>query len=417
MVEENTDAFAIASEARAKAEARRRRILEKSQQRMGLVSGETSKPSAAENEDGDNTITKSASSNRLQAMRRRRYKKSQQQSQEKSGNITAPEEGKNEVKDVEISRDTVETTVDEITDVSNSSSTVKADPPSEKRKYRGVAAMRRQKLKEKAVAARSATTEIAPKPCKVVTNKLPILLHIFAILILFSVGFKVGIDQVVEEGVLVHSNLLAPRQHGIGLLRILNRKSTNDKDPKSFLEDEVKWVNKESVDEFGGGEEENFDAYYEPNIDPLFKLDLDLYTQGGSFFMVIARCAVSLHRINLQIFYYTPLSIFNAIFRIPAKLMQTPPVLCLVALGIRQFASVLGAALPEEPPESNKKDILGMIKNGVVNYVASSFPTFVTLYNVLVHLRSDLFIILCGLFVGLAWNHHGVVLGDGHDEL
>lgn len=423
--------------ARAKAEARRRRILEKSNQRLGLVSGEgNGKPKSSDavaenNEDGGETTstsTKLSSSKRIQAMRRRRYGKSLQKSQQQES-ASSPEESKNEeTKDRDVAKEaavkeTISTTNDTTTDVSNGhSSPVKTAPPSEKRKYRGVAATRRLKLKEKAAkknteaVARSA--EIAPKVSnKLATSRLPIVFYIFTIFVLFGVGFKIGIDQVLEEQVLVHpNNQLAPQQYGIGLLKILDKNKS--KIGGSFSEIKAERIKKDFVDdEFGG---DNFDDHYEPNIDPLFGIDLDVYAQGDSIFMTIARFAIFLHRINLRIFYYLPLSILTAIFRIPAKLMQTPPILCLVGIGVRQFAKrILGAGLPEEIKQSDKKDVLGMIKNGVVNYITKSFPTVVQLYDLVVNLRSDFFIILCGLFVGLAWNNYGLVGSavDRHDEL
>ena len=110
---------------------------------------------------------------------------------------------------------------------------------------------------------------------------------------------------------------------------------------------------------------------------------------------------------------------------IPQQLLTTPPILCIISLVVRQSSKLIfGAKLPE--PTSDKKDskdVLAMMKQGVMNFLAGLFPTVVSVYDVWTHLRSDMYVILCGVFVGLAYTHHfvkqeatGSSLG-GTDEL
>lgn len=419
-IDKPTDA--AAEEARAKAEARRRRILEKSNQRMGVVSGEGTKVKVTE-EENDSSMAPSTSS-RMQAMRRRRYRKSSQQPKEETDKVSSEEGRKEEKKTREIPpREEVKNPTTTVTEAEGNEDGDTGAQTQEKRKYKGVAAMRRQRLKEKAAATAKENSEqvamkTALKSPKPTMSKIPIILHLLIIVILFGIGFKFGIDQVVDESIVVHSTLLAPQEHGIRLLSILDKDSKKAESKKNILEEESDWSNEDSTDEFGK-DEESFDEEYEPKIDPLFQVDLDLYTQGDSIFMMLARFAVSLHRLLLKVVYYTPLAMFTALIRMPSKLLETPPVLCLVSVGVRQFGKrVLGAGLPEQPQETNKSDIMAMVKNGVMNFLASSFPTFVGLYDAFTHLRSDIFIVLCGLFVGLAWNHHGLTPPvSEHDEL
>jgi hypothetical protein len=222
--------------------------------------------------------------------------------------------------------------------------------------------------------------------------------------------------------VTVHREFLAPQQHGIGLLSLVDRFKTSgtSPDPKALLEQEQAGTFNPVTgmkDEFGGDDDD--DEEYVPNIDPLFQLDLDSFTKGNSIFMIAARFAIGLHRLNLYFFYYLPIGIFNALMRIPAKLIQTPPLLFAFCLFVRQFAKrILGAALPDVPSGNKKEDLLAMAKTWVMNYLSSSFPTVVEFYDAFTHLRADMFILLCGFFVGLVWNHHSVaVAGAGHDEL
>eukprot|EP00546_Thalassionema_frauenfeldii_P010384 CAMPEP_0178911114 /NCGR_PEP_ID=MMETSP0786-20121207/9498_1 /TAXON_ID=186022 /ORGANISM="Thalassionema frauenfeldii, Strain CCMP 1798" /LENGTH=405 /DNA_ID=CAMNT_0020583491 /DNA_START=167 /DNA_END=1381 /DNA_ORIENTATION=- len=396
---------AAADEARAKAEARRRRILEKSNQRMGVVSG--GDPAVKVTEEECEPSTASSSSSRMQAMRRRRYKKSSQQSKEEPQKVSAEEEeAKEESKSPDmIAREGVETAT---TATKDGESVEKTAPTTEKRKYKGVAAMRRQRLKEKAAASAEENKEqvaakVAAKSRTLTVKKFPIILHICIIIFLFSIGFKVGLDQVVDESITVQSTLLAPQEHGIGLLSIFGEGWKKSKPQKKLLDDESGWSNEDSADEFVQDNESD-EEEYESNLDPLFQVDLDLYTQGDSIFMMLARFAVSLHRLLLKVVYYTPIAIVTAFIRMPGKLLETPPILCLVSVGVRQFGKrVLGAGLPEESKETNKQDIMAMVKNGVMNFLSSSFPTLVGVYDAFTHLRSDIFIVLSGLFVGLAW--------------
>ena len=102
-----------------------------------------------------------------------------------------------------------------------------------------------------------------------------------------------------------------------------------------------------------------------------------------------------------------------------------------MALILRQFVSkkVLGASLPNagEGGDNEKSikdagggiDVLSMIKNVATSFLANTFPTLVTMYEAFTHLRSDMYVILCGVFFGLAWSQllaPEVIGGDGSQE-
>ena len=432
MTDPVNDPADAADEARVKADARRKRILEKSKDRMKTVSGEqTTTP-----EDGEAmSASQSSGSSRMSAMRRRRYLKKVDDIktlEEESNRATLEQSIAGVVTEIKEESPLVDeisvTQVSQEPDAKAGPEAVKEEPKlettteesSEKRKYKGVAAVRRQKAIEKQRESESSTSsvEIAPKvPIrkKVAINLFPILMHMITILILLAAGFDVGYQQTVHTTVTVHRQL-APQQHGIGLLQAFGPASKL-KDSKAFLiENQAEWSSSEREDEFDVME----DNLYEVNIDPLFGMDLDFMTKGDGILYTLARGAVSCHRVLLFLFYYFPIKIFLALLHIPQTLLATPPVLALVAIVVRQLAKrVFGAALPIPEKETAKEDVLGMIKNGVMSFLSSSFPTVVGFYDAFTHLTSDMFVMLCGVFLGLAWTHRleGSQSTFGTDEL
>lgn len=436
MASPETDATALAAEeARAEAEARRERILEKGRERLKVVAGEIQVPAteeeAEQQNDGEYTTT-SSGAKRMQAMRRRRFKKTAAQTKE-------AEDATSKETEPSLPEESNEMPTPETTSASNS---VTAPPPvhdytvegiaaatkTPKKKYKGVAKMRREMVKKKEAAevkenepeAVSTTTvpiifKKAPIPI------LPILFHFIAVVLLFLAGIDIGWNQVVYSDVVVYRELTL-RTEGVGLMnryKTFSFSKTIMLDP-SKLQDMQEFVGEE---EFVSIQEQ--EEVYIPNIDPIFKVDFDRLTQGGGLLNTLAKGAISGHRLLLRIFYYLPISILQTVVAIPQQLLTTPPMLCIISLVVRQSAKLIGAKLPD--PASGKKDgkdLLAMMKQGVMNYLAGMFPTVVSVYDVWTHLRSDMYVILCGVFVGLAYTHHvaervveGQSTGGGTDEL
>jgi hypothetical protein len=102
---------------------------------------------------------------------------------------------------------------------------------------------------------------------------------------------------------------------------------------------------------------------------------------------------------------------FNSILSVPLALIKMPPALFMIALGLRQILGkmILGASIPEPKPDSSEEknniEVLSMAKNFIKNFLSTNFPLLVGLYDMFVHLRSDMYIVLCGVFVGMAWSH------------
>jgi hypothetical protein len=280
-----------------------------------------------------------------------------------------------------------------------------------KKKYKGVAKMRREALKKekKEPEVESIASGVASVPliCKPPVYRLPIVFNLFAVLLLFLAGLDIGWNQVVLSDVMIHRQL-APIEHGVGLLNRITAFSSEPvvKAPSKLLDTDSDEWSETTQEEFASpGEEEE---EHIPNIDPLFQIDLDLVTKGDGILKMLARGAVNIHRLILHVFYFLPMSLLRTMIAIPQQLAATPPVLCMVSLVVRQAARlVFGANLPD-PASSKKdtKDVFGIMRQSVMTFLSNSFPTAVSLYDIWTHLRSDMYVILCGVFVGLAYTHH-----------
>jgi hypothetical protein len=353
MADDSFDA-AAAEEARAKAEARRQRILEKSRERMGVVAGERPAGEVPEKETDDDDHQ--GASSRMQAMRRRRFKKT---AQAKEGDETKEKETTQQTKE------SAEAPVAETTTSGTAQSDTVEDTKTEetqetKKKYKGVAKMRREMIKKKGKKATETKVEesgaVASVPLlrKPPVSPIPIIFHLVAVMLLFLAGVDIGWNQVVFSDVTIYRDI-TPRREGVGLLnRYMAPSKTTLLDPSKLQETEV-WTSQE---EFATCEED--EEVYVPNIDPIFHVDFDKLTEGGGLFNTVAKGAINIHRLNLQIFYYLPINIFQTMATIPQQLLVTPPILCIISLVIRQTAKlVFGAKIPE--PAAGKKDTLDVL--------------------------------------------------------
>jgi hypothetical protein len=301
----------------------------------------------------------------------------------------------------------------------------------------GVAKMRRKMIKEKkekqggqedkegGTATTSTTTTSIPKKFSLVAKKrtstVTIVMHLCTILCLFMTGFEVGLQQSIIEyhddsPVTVHETL-APQQEG---LRLLDHVSTMATTTLSSLAPTPSTIQKDVVDSSSppspyrskGGEDDEFKKIEDEqteteNLDPLFGVDLDALTAGPGLLMMMGRFAVSVHRMILAIVYYLPIRIWNTVL----SLVVQPPVLCLATLAIRQFSNLLGGKLPELNTEEGKtstqhQDVMTSISNMVTGFLGKAFPTATKLYEAWTHLRSDMYVVMCGLFTGLVWHHY-----------
>lgn len=408
-----------AEKTRAEAEARRLRIMEKSKNRMDKVAG-------LQNEaDADDEETKTSGAARMAAMRRRRFKKKKPEEggddaapvaaapekEEKPASTPAPVEEEKpapvveEKKPAKKAAPVAETTTEEAAGEGGGD---------DKKKYKGVAKMRRAKMmqKKKEEAAKSeddfknASSSPAVQARRQKKKKqpfMPILMYLFTTLLLFLAGLDVGL-QHADDSITV-SRDFAPKQF---TFQKLNPWSAKKKSAINDLESEesngayARGLSEQ--DEFHGDDEEE---EYVPNIDPLFQVDLDQMTSGPGFMPQLARGAVKLHRMILFVMWELPLQMFS----LPRQLMRFPPVMALAALTIRQIIAkfVLGAKLPQNIEEDvrNAKemtDVLGMIKNAVKNTITGTFPTAVSMFEGFQLLRADMYVVLCGVFVGLIYS-------------
>lgn len=415
-----------AEAARAQAEARRMRILEKAQLRMGRVSGEVGQ----DDEDKQQSASNAA---RIRAARQRRYGKKSKSTETTKSTPTETNDG-DETKGVKEPESNMESiaaaqgeenlekpitkaTRPSQTSVAAASSSVdEASMTTEpKKKYLGVARMRRKmimknKAKNEEAKDKEASTE-EPVGVGVQEKTLPksarysIYMHVVTILLLFVAGFDVGLNQFHQD-VTVHHQLVF-KEVGIPILQ-----NSPSKLNENSLEMDVDVQNDgDFANEFDKTDEDELPV---ANIDPIFKIDLDEITSGPGFLNVLARVAVSAHRLLLRIFYFTPKNIIVSLLSLPQALMENPPMLCLLALILRQGVGkrLLSAGIPGSDSEEKESgvDVVAMIKQGVTSWLLSAFPNAVGIYDAFSHLRSDMYIIICGVFFGLAWSHSAIAL-------
>jgi hypothetical protein len=249
-------------------------------------------------------------------------------------------------------------------------------------------------------------------PSKV--TKLPIYMHILTILLLFLAGLDVAPRRYhpavrIERSLSILQNGFPVVHRSLGPVVETKESLLLDSHPDFMVTDEIQ-------DEFEEREENV------PNLDPVFGVNLDELAKGPGITNQLVRGAVGVHRSILYLAYYLPLSVLQTLAGIPQALLRSPPALCLVALVLRHGVgkAILGAGLPGTPNLNEKGiDVVAMAKNFVTNFLSTTFPTAVTIYDVFTHLRSDMYVVLCGVFSGLVYAHMRATIsqegGVGYD--
>ena len=451
-------ASAAQDDARAKAEARRLKILEKSKNRMGVVSGEM----ALGEEEKKATTAKAA---RIRAARRRYKNKTaaataaapatgdeaktttEDNPKEASGVLDAAGETPPAAAETQVDATTSEEKPDsdsaaeskavaeetvaaaaEDNKKDNEEGTAKKENENAgepKKKYMGVARMRRKMIMKKKAEAEeggggSQTTAVESvdkagavpaEPIKPVVTKaraIPVIMYMVTLFLLFFAGFDFGLQQYQggsEQAVVVHQEL-AFQEFGFSRFNFLK---PGNGGIKSFSNS---FTTHDSSDPAAVGENDEFEDVPileddDPQIDPLFGVDLDALTKGPGVVLFFARGAVAAHRFLLLLFFYGPKNFVRALLEIPKALTRTPPWLAVIAIVVRQVIgkTVLRAEIPA--PIADEKDqgidVVSMVKNGIMNFLKSTFPTAVGLYSGFVHLRADMYIIIFGTMCGMIW--------------
>ena len=458
------------SSAKAKAEARRQRILAASGERMGVVSGGTEGASTADGADTSAVGSPEGGMSKYAAARRRRYGKKKAAVASSEGSDDKPAEAAAaEAAEAAAAPEAESTVANE--EPAASAPTPTPDETGEqtgdKKKYMGVAKMRRKRLAEKkkkeeeeAAAAANASTsaDSSRKLTKSVSSvardavkkhRFAIFMQLFTLVLLFLAGLGVGMqNHALNDGEVAVSRELSLNEHGFGALRILGLGGSGSSEPEKskegaaasdtrerLLQEETKDTISEKTEEETVSEDEFGDAATatatkpkgvdddtsEPNIDPLFRVDLDQLTAGPGVLKVASRVAVKLHRSIMYLVLVLPVAILQSILALPRALMTNPPILFILTVVIRYLGrDILGAQLPDLSAtgggDEEGKDMMSSAKNMAMNFLTASFPNAAKLMEIMRDARQDMFVILCGLFVGLVLPIH---LGteSGKDEL
>jgi len=454
------------SSARAKAEARRRRILESSGQRMIVASGGTEGDPGKSNAD---TPTSSASSRYAAARRRRKAAKLA---------VATPESGGGETKSDAAAAAAPEPAPEPEPKAKSGTeeeavTATSEEPSSDNKKYLGVAKMRRKRLAEKkkreeedsaATPVAALKGDIGPEPSTSVLvqqHRGAVWMQLVTISLLFIAGLSVGMkNSALNKDRALIMDGIVPFESGIGALslfglgdvpptdaakdareRLLVKENLEEKIQEG-VDTEANKVATERAPNFEGLEDASTEDEFEalsggadgdakpkgaadgkkvPNIDPLFRVDLDELVAGDGFLNHAAAFAIKIHRFFLYAFLSLPASIVASIFALPRALFANPPMVFFLTVTIRMVGrNVLGARAPDvkagEGGDDDGKDIFSMIKRTAIGYLSSSFPNAARLMEILKDARQDIFVTFCGLFVGLALPAH---LGKelGRDEL
>ena len=429
----------------AKAEARRKRILQASQRRMDIASGNVTNDK--KDDGGEDDAPKSSGNSRLSQMRRRRFKSNKKPT-------TSNDEPSDPASSVEEKTSMEQSKTESPPIVKEEKDPLTAEKGTEiPKKYLGVAKMRRKRLSERK-ASTEPNEQMSLDPAvelKSGHSKFAVLMQLMTIMLLFLSGWDVGKSSVANR---VELQLHVPSW--LGGAESLDSQNNDDyfatdtvqsQRSKRYLqesleEDFVYAKEEEDVDEFGDHSTKPSGASVpkksDPNnIDPLFGIDMDALTEGREgLYWSIARFAIFMHRVNLYFFYELPKKIF---WEIPKRWISTPPILFLLAVIIRAVGKyLLNAHVPEledilvkkyENTTDNKKilevggdssaadtaaaldpeKMTSMATNFIKNWFQKKVPTAFLIFTVLKDVRQDMYIVLCGLVLGM-------VASSGADE-
>ena len=246
----------------------------------------------------------------------------------------------------------------------------------------GVAATRRKKVMEQRQQKLKEAQKSEEKAKAVINKMMPSksnsapYYELLILLLLFVIAFFIGGSQ--QENVLTNKQFhyFTPDSHSAsvnhGVLNVVEESEAR----------------RTLLSEFDDTEDE---VYNESNIDPIFGVDLDLITSGDSLFMWLARFAVGIHR---KIIYF------------PMKLLKNPPVFLLTSLMLRNLIRV--------PKVQKEAAVSNSLMSTAINFVTSSFPGLVSIYEMYKRARGDVYVMLVGFLLGAIVSK---TIGGNNDEL
>jgi len=371
-------------------------------------------------------------------MRRRRFKKASAASATSTTTTETTQTTSTASKDVTDSTPLVETNpvtkdssnskppVNETTSTSSPSNESESTTNPQKKKYIGVAKMRRKMLKQQKQDQQTKQTSSIP------TNTIPstpttsdittqllkqqirttLFLRILLLITLFSSGFYIGYYNSRKSPPLHvdHDLALIHRSHIINAIR-----GTGSKNPISALasmdvEELDSKIHKEFQDEFSEWTESTKPNPNE-NIDPIFRINLDLYTQGDGIIFALARYAIQFHRFWTGLFLLRGTTFVPPLFVILCLLLRLSNHFLLPILGVSQpFTELLELETQtkkrlEESENQNQTlnlDIVEMVSSTLKRMVSGFVPEyFWMIWNTWWNVRKDLYVLLCGLLWGL----------------
>lgn len=230
-----------------------------------------------------------------------------------------------------------------------------------------------------------------------------------------------------EQNKCVSLSIDRPEERAVKEKLLLRDNDNNDIDNDEFggagNEDIISRPKGVSTSEFYDDYDDGKESHPPVIIDPIFRVDLDALLRNSQLptpINIAAKFAIGFHRMWVRYLWTLPTSVLRSVLYSPKTLvdswMANPPVFLFISLLIRMMTKLLlgnTSSLSEEDDEdgggvngkksgSDNFDVLGKIKETAINYATSSFPKTILVLKTLKEVVTvDMYVILCGLLVGL----------------
>jgi hypothetical protein len=275
------------------------------------------------------------------------------------------------------------------------SAEVVAESTSPKKKFQGIAKVRRRKVKEDQkkeemlkMEGDEETSDVAVIMKERKSASAGKTLELLIIVFFLVSGYLIGYNSIVNSS----SEILIAGMDG-----------TVDMGEEVIgeMEDAGLHEIKRLKEQLMGSSEDSTLPSFDSTIDPVFGIDFDLLLMEDNFLNTLGRLAVGLHRFVTKI------------ARVPFDMFvpKTWPIFCGISLAVRAGTyGVLGATgMPKKA--AGGKDSKG-IKEMALGFVRDMFPVVFTLWELYQLVIGDVLMIFTGLLFAMATTRVGAAEGD-----
>jgi len=442
---------------RERADARRQRILEKSQCRIEMVSGNL------KSKDTEPTSEEKS----ISWQKRRRYKKKYLVNNEVKEPIV------NEAIEKSILNKNATNNGDDYGETFevkyNSSISDKSTSPISVtwKKYQGVAKMRRKMIADRKASIKK-KSEIFPNQYKsnnaISQSKFslsapskfnrrfpltPIVINLITVFCLFFVGLDVGLQNHPHKYRSTIQHEFIWNGGKFTSLPFFGNKATILTDFGAISEQKTL----AEEDEFSTKPLPRCASYHDnkrkKSIDPLFRIDLNDISSGPGALNTASRIAIRLHRAITYLLFTIPRYILLLLLSLSSRLIKYPPILMTCSIIVRfigryifhgiipniedmvdvqvrkkiitsngsviEMTSTSGREMMNSNSEHFNLSLVA--KKIVTTFMSTNFPTVVLAYTVFQDVKNDMFIILTGFLIGVVFPTEFLINRSISDEL